>query len=438
MTSEFERAVMGKVAWHLMPILGLGYMINVLDRFNISMAALTMNRDLGLTASSYGLGAGAFFWSYVLFQMPANVALSRVGARIWLTSIMIAWAICSAGTAMVTGETSFVFARFMLGVTEAGFFPGVTYFLTCWFPAAYRGRMMGIFYALGAFANVLGGPLGANLLKLNGVAGVAGWQWIFLVEALPAFTLAVFAGAFLCDRPAKAKWLTPDERTWLQHYLDTESASKTGHSKTTISSIFSPVIVLLTLSYATIAYGVYSLGFFMPLMLRSGTLSNTAIGYILALPNLCGVIGMVLVSQSSDRTGERVWHTVLSIALAGVGTLVAALLLHNVTLLILAFCATYVGLAAAQPAFWNLPTAFLGSASAAAGIAFVNAVGNSTGYIAPQVTGLLRDATGGYFVPLLVTSGVLLFGAALIMVSGIRHHLPRGIAGTTHEAPLAH
>jgi MFS transporter, ACS family, tartrate transporter len=438
MTPPLETAVMRKVAWHLMPVLGFAYMINVLDRFNVSMAALTMNRELGLSASAYGLGAGAFFWSYVLFQLPANAALSRVGARIWLTSIMIAWGICSAGTALATGETSFVLARFLLGVTEAGLFPGVTYFMTCWFPASYRGRMMGVFYAMGAFANVLGGPLGANLLKLDGAFGVSGWQWIFLVEATPTLLLAVFAGTILCDRPAKAAWLTQDERNWLQHRLETEAATKTGHGKSLTSSIFNPVIIVLTLVYATIAYGVYSISFFLPLMIRSAGLSNTAIGYVLVLPNLCGVIGMILVSQSSDRTGERVWHTVLSIALAGIGTLFAAFLLHDIYFTIAAFCAAMFGLAAAQPTFWNLPTAFLGSAAAATGIAFTNAIGNTMGYVAPQVTGLLHDATGGYLTPMVVTAAVLLGGAAMVLVSGIRSHIPQGASGVMRDVPMAH
>src|SRR4051794_300860 len=185
MARTFEDGVMRKVAWHLIPFLSIGYMINALDRFNVSMAALTMNKALGLSATAYGLGAGAFFWSYVLFQFPANLMLARIGARVWISLIMATWGLCSAGTAFITGETSFVFVRFLLGIAEAGFFPGVAYFMTCWFPASHRGRMMGIFYALGAFSGVLGGPLGGNLLKLDGMFGFAGWQWIFLVEGIP-------------------------------------------------------------------------------------------------------------------------------------------------------------------------------------------------------------------------------------------------------------
>ncbi len=226
MTPGFESVVMRKVAWRLIPFLSIGYMINALDRFNVSMAALTMNKDLGLTASAYGLGAGAFFWSYILFQFPANLVLARLGARVWISIIMATWGVFSAGTALVTDETSFVIVRFLLGMAEAGFFPGVAYFLTCWFPNHYRGRMMGIFYAFGAFSGVLGGPLGASLLKLDGALGIAGWQWIFLVEGVPAVMLAVYGIATLCNRPMEARWLTSEQRQWLQQRLELGSHSE--------------------------------------------------------------------------------------------------------------------------------------------------------------------------------------------------------------------
>lgn len=433
-----EADVMRKVAWRLVPLLSLGYLINCLDRFNVSMAALTMNKDLGLSAAAYGMGAGAFFWSYVLFQLPANAALSRVGARVWITLIMTGWALCSAGTAFVTGQTSFVIVRFLLGMTEAGFFPGVAYFMTCWFPAHYRGRMMGVFYAFGSLASVVGGPLGAALLNLNGTFGLAGWQWIFLVEATPALMLAIYAGLALCDRPAKAPWLNREEQAWLQHRLDAEGAAKTGHGKSIASAIFNPTILVLTVAYATIAYGVYALAFFLPLIVKSLGLSNTGIGYVLVLPNLCGAIGMILLSRSSDRSGERLWHVVLPLLVAGAGTLAASLLLGNIYLAVAAFCVALFGLSSSLPVFWNLPTAYLGSASTAGGIAFINALGNTSGYIAPQVTGLLRDATGGYMVPLLLTGVLLLGGAALILASRIQRHIVHHAVSPGAQATVLH
>lgn len=437
MTQGFENAVMRKVAWRLIPFLSIGYMINALDRFNVSMAALTMNKELGLTASAYGLGAGAFFWSYVLFQFPANMMLARIGARVWISILMATWGVCSAGTALITGETSFVAVRFLLGIAEAGFFPGVAYFMTCWFPAFYRGRMMGIFFACGAFAGVLGGPLGASLLKLNGSFGIAGWQWIFLVEGIPAILLAVYGLATLSDRPIEAGWLAPAERTWLQHELDTEAAAKSGSGMGVLRSIASPQMLALTLSYVFIAYGVYAIAFFLPLIVKSLGLSNTAIGYVLVLPNLCGTVGMILFSRSSDRTGERIWHVVLPVALAGGGAMLAGLLLGNIYLTIGAFCIAVFGVASSLPVYWNLPTAYLGAGAAAGGIAFINSVGNISGYVAPQITGALHDATGGYRVPLIVTGAVVLSGAALILLSGIRKHIPQGGA-VVRGATLLH
>jgi ACS family tartrate transporter-like MFS transporter len=425
MTPDFESAVMRKVAWRLIPFLSIGYMINALDRFNVSMAALTMNKALGLSASAYGFGAGAFFWSYILFQFPANLMLARIGARVWISMIMVAWGICSAGTALVTGETSFVIVRFLLGIAEAGFFPGVAYFMTCWFPALYRGRMMGIFYACGAFAGVLGGPLGATLLKIDGTLGIAGWQWIFLVEGFPAVALAFYGIATLSNRPADASWLTTEQRTWLQNRLDTEALAKSGHGKGILQSIANPEVIILTLAYVFMAYGVYALAFFLPLIVKSLGLSNTAIGYVLVLPNLCGTVGMILFSRSSDRTGERVWHVVLPLAMAGLGAAVAGLSLGNIYLAMAAFCVATFGIASCLPVFWNLPTAYLGAGAAAAGIAFINSVGNISGYAAPQITGWLHDATGGYMVPLLATGAVMVSGAALILVSGIGKHIQR-------------
>jgi MFS family permease len=417
---------MRKVAWRLIPFLSIGYMINALDRFNVSMAALTMNKDLGLSASAYGFGAGAFFWTYILFQFPANLMLNRIGARVWISAIMAMWGICSAATAFITGETSFVAVRFLLGIAEAGFFPGVAYFMTCWFPALYRGRMMGIFYAFGAIAGVVGGPLGGALLRLDGTLGVRGWQWIFLVEGLPAVLLACYGLVTLSNRPVDAHWLTTEQRTWLQRRLDSEAVAKTGHGMGLLRSIASPQLLILTLAYVAMAYGIYAMAFFLPLIVKSLGLSNTAIGYILVLPNICGSIGMILCSRSSDRTGERIWHVVLPVAVAGLGAMAAGLLLDNIYLTIAAFCVAMCGIAASLPVFWNLPTAYLGAGAAAGGIAFVNSVGNISGYLAPQVTGALRDATGGYTAPMLVAGVVMLFGAGLILASGIRKHIPRG------------
>ena len=420
-----EASVMRKVAWRLVPFLCLGYLINSLDRFNVSFAALTMNKALGLSASAYGLGAGAFFFSYVLCQVPANLIMARIGPRTWLSLIMATWGICSAATAFVAGERSFIAVRVLLGVAEAGFFPGVAYYMTCWFPARHRGRAMGLFFACGALAGVVGAPVSANLLRLDGVFHIQSWQWVFLVEGPPAIVLALFGRALLCNRPAEARFLAADEREWLQQRLDDETAAKTGHGRTLAGTLFSRQIVMLTAAYMGINYALYGMLFFLPLIIKSMAISNTTIGWVVVLPNICGALGSILLTRSSDQTGERIWHMTVPLLVSGVGALVAGLWLGNVYVSVGAMCLVLFGAASGVPLFWNLSTAFLGSAGAAGAVALINSIGTSQGYAAPQITGLLRDATGGYEAPLLVIGGALLLAAGMVLGSGIRGHLRR-------------
>jgi ACS family tartrate transporter-like MFS transporter len=415
---SLEHRVMRKVAWRLVPLVSLAYLINVLDRFNISFAALTMNKALGLSATAYGLGAGAFFWSYVLFQVPANMILGRVGARRWIMLIMFFWGVCSAGAALITGATSFVIVRFMLGVAEAGFFPGVAFFMTRWFPSRHRGKAMGVFYATGASAGIIGGPIAANLLQLNGVLGFAGWQWIFLAEGLPALILAGLCPMLLRDRPSEATWLKPDECAWLERTLHEEQTAAHAAHLSFTRAMLSPTIVLLMLVYLFIGCGVYGKGYFLPLMIKSLGFTDTATGYLTTIPAILGVIGMVLFSRRSDHTGERVWHLVVPCLLGGGGLVLAGLMLGvNPWLAIGAFSLASFGISGSLPVFWNLPTAFLSAAAAAGGIAFINSVGNISGYVAPQMVGLLRDTTGGYEVPMLVMGFLVLIAGVLVPVA---------------------
>jgi ACS family tartrate transporter-like MFS transporter len=423
--SHSETEIISKVAWRIVPFLCIGYVINALDRYNVSIAALTMNKDLGLTVSGYGLAAGAYFWSYVLCQVPANLVLRRIGARAWLSIIMACWGAISAGTALVTNETTFVAARFLLGIAEAGYFPGVAYFLTCWFPNRHRGRMMGLFFAASAISNVIGAPISANLLRLDGTLGLAGWQWVFLSEGTPAVLLALFGYAMLRNRPAEAPWLSPDQRTWLQQALDRESSSKPTHGKGLMAAIVNPQIIPLIVAFMCILYGVYCVSFFLPLIIKGMGLSNTAVGYVSSLPSLCAAIAMILISRSSDRTGERFWHVLVPVTLGSAGLICAAFLLGNVVLAMAAFCVALAGLSCTLPVFWNLPTAYFGATTAAAGIGVINTFGNMSGYFAPQFTGLLHDASGGYVVPLLAAGSLTFAAPVLIMLSGIRRFVAR-------------
>jgi MFS transporter, ACS family, tartrate transporter len=415
MASGLELQVMRKVAWRLVPLVSLAYLINVLDRFNISFAALTMNKALGLSATAYGLGAGAFFWSYVLFQLPANMIMVRVGARRWIMFIMLFWGLCSAGGALITDATSFVIVRFLLGIAEAGFFPGVAFFMTRWFPSRHRGKAMGVFYATGASAGIIGGPLAAFLLGLDGVWGIAGWQWIFLAEGLPAVALAAASPLLLRDRPSDASWLRRDECAWLEQALEAEQTVAPGGQLPFMRAIVSPTIVLLMLVYLLDGFGVYGKAYFLPLMIKSLGYSNTAVGYITMIPAIAGVIGMLIFSRNSDRTGERIWHLIVPCVLGGVGVALAGLTLGiSPWLAIASFSLASFGISGSLPVFWNLPTAFLGASAAAGGIAVINSFGNISGYVAPQMVGVLRDTTGSYEAPMLVIGVLVLLAAAMV------------------------
>jgi MFS transporter, ACS family, tartrate transporter len=418
MANDLESAVMRKVAWRLVPLLSLLYCINVLDRFNVSIAALTMNKALGLSATTYGLGAGAFFWSYVLFQIPANAALTRVGARRWITLIAVAWGLCSAGTALATGVVTFVIARFLLGIAEAGFFPGVAYFMTCWFPSRYRGRAMGFFFAVGASAGILVGPVSANLLRLDGWLGISGWQWVFLAEGLPTLGLAALCPFVLRDGPADAAWLAPPQRQWLGVKLNAEREAAIGRHLPMRRAIVSPQLALLTLIQLMIGFGVYGKGFFLPLILKTFGFTNLAVGYWTSVPAAAGIVGMLVFSQSSDRTGERVWHLTVPLLIGGCGLMLAGVAIGaHAPLAIAAFALAAFGISGSLPVFWNLPTAFLGAAAAAGGIAFINSVGNISGYAAPQAVGLLHDFSGSYRMPMLVMGGLVVAAGILVPVA---------------------
>jgi MFS transporter, ACS family, tartrate transporter len=371
-----------------------------------------------LSATTYGLGAGAFFWSYVLFQMPANAVLSRVGARRWITLIAIAWGLCSAGTALATGVATFVVARFLLGMAEAGFFPGIAYFMTCWFPSRRRGRAMGVFFAVGASAGILVGPVSANLLRLDGWFGIAGWQWVFLAEGLPTLALAALCPLVLRDAPANAEWLTPPEREWLQATLDAERGAAIGRHLPTMRAIISSQLLMLTGISVLTGFGVYGKAFFLPLILKTFGFSNIAVGYWTSVPALAGILGMVLFSQSSDRTGERVWHLAAPLLLGGLALMFAgASIGTNAPLTIAAFALASFGVSGSLPVFWNLPTAFLGASAAASGIAFINSVGNISGYAAPQLVGVLHDFSGSYRMPMLVMGLMVTLAGILVPVA---------------------
>jgi ACS family tartrate transporter-like MFS transporter len=418
-SAALERSAMLKVAWRLVPFLGLAYFVNALDRTNVAIAALTMNKSLGFSAAEYGFGAGAFFWSYVLFQVPSNLMLARIGARRWLTVVIFAWGLASASTALITDVTSFAVVRFLLGVAEAGYFPGVIFFMTRWFPSRHRGRAMGIFFAFSAVAVSTASPISGNILALHGWLGLAGWQWIFLIEAVPALILAVICPFLLRDTPQKAAWLTNDEKAWLAHQLATEQSEAHAARVSMLRTLRDGRMIVMIISYFGIGCGIYANIFFLPLIIKDLGFSNLTVSYMAALPAALGAVGMVLNSRHSDRTGERMLHTAVPMLMAALGLLFTGATVGNAWLEMIGLCVAGVGMSSCLPTFWTLPTTYLGVSAAAAGIALINSLGNISGYVAPQVVGVLRDWTGNYSAPMYVAGGVVLIASALLPFCGV-------------------
>jgi ACS family tartrate transporter-like MFS transporter len=411
-------AVLRKLAWRLVPLLGLGYFFAFLDRVNVGFAALTMNADIGLSAAAYGFGAGIFFIGYVLFEVPSNVFLARVGARIWIARIMISWGLLSAAMALVEGPTGFYVLRFLLGVAEAGFFPGIIYFLSCWFPSAYRARILGAFMVAIPLSGVLGAPLSTQLLGFAGF-GLAGWQWMFILEGLPAALLGLAALRYLRDRPADAEWLEPHERAWLAAELAREGPAA-AHAQGVGRALANPVIWLYGLAYFGIIVGFYGYNFWLPQMVKSlGAVSNVQVGLLLMIPSALAGLVMVAWGLHSDRSGERRWHAALPALLAAVALAASAILQGMPAAAIVALIVAGIGAFSALPVFWTLPAARLSGPAAAAGIALVNSIGNVGGFVGPSLIGQVKEATGS-FAPALWLLAAAMAAAAVIVLAATR------------------
>jgi ACS family tartrate transporter-like MFS transporter len=406
-----------KAARRLLPFLMLCYFCAYLDRVNVSFAALTMNRDLGLSASAYGFGAGLFFLGYVAFEIPSNLILERVGARLWIARIMVTWSLISGATAFVTGETTFSLARLALGLAEAGFFPGIILYLTLWFPGEQRGRIIGTFMVAVPLSAAVGGPVsGLILTATDGALGLAGWQWLYLIEAAPSLVLGVLTLTVLTDRPADAAWLTPAERTALAARLAADvrpdAAETREHRRAPrLSALRQPRLLGLALVYFGLSTGLYAVGLWLPQIVAGFGLSPLATGLVSALPYCAAAAVMVPWTRRSDATGERAWHTGGPAILAGIALVVASQA-PGPLISILALSAASMGVFAALPTFWTLPTTLLDARAAAGGIALVNAVGGLGGFVGPALMGWIRDATGR-FDHALAAVGLLLVATGL-------------------------
>ena len=414
--SAIETSTIRTISWRLIPFLILAYFLAYLDRVNLGFAALTMNADLKFSPLVFAWGAGIFFIGYFIFEVPSNLALEKFGASRWIARIMVTWGVISALMAAVSGETSFYILRFLLGVAEAGFFPGIILYLSYWFPARQRATATSLFMAAAPLSTVLGSPLSSALLEMNGVWGLKGWQWMFLLEALPAVVLGFVVLAYMTDRPEQAKWLADDERAWLSETMNAERAAKAATSGHSIwKGLADPRVLALALVYFGTSAGLYTLGVWAPQIIKGFGLSNMAVGFLNAVPPTVAVIAMYLWSWHSDKTNERTWHVVLACLAAAIGLALAGLS-STVVSVVAALVLVNVGISAAKPPLWSMPTLFLSGPAAAAGIATINSIGNLGGFFGPAMIGWIKDQTGSFAGGLWFVAGLLILSAVLTLV----------------------
>jgi MFS transporter, ACS family, tartrate transporter len=422
-----ERETIKRVTWRLMPLLMLGYFCAYLDRSNVGMAATTMVKYLGFTNAVFGFGAGLFFLGYFLAEIPSNLILNKVGARRWIARILFSWGLIAALTGFVWDEWSFYINRVLLGLAEAGFYPGVLLYLTWWFPSYYRTRMMGVFQSASVISLFVGPPIGGLLLLMQGWLGLQGWQWLFIIEGLPPIIMCFVIWRLLTDRPTDAAWLTPEQRTWLQQRLDSEYAQREAVRKYSLGQAFSnPKMWLLTLAYVGQNGSGYGLVFFLPLIVKGLGVPTDWIGLVSALPYMCAFVAMIYWGYHSDIHGERTWH-VASAALVAAGGLATCVLIgvgHPV-LTMIALCIAMMGQQSLVPTFWSLPSAMLTGVAAAGGLAMINAVGNLGGWLGPSVYGLIKDATGSADIGLLCLAIGPLVTAIAVVLAGHDRRLER-------------
>jgi MFS transporter, ACS family, tartrate transporter len=417
-----------KAMWRLLPFLGFCYFLNYVDRTNVGFASLTMNADLGLSATAYGLGAGLFFVAYFFFEVPSNVILHKVGARVWIARIMVTWGIIASATAFVQGEVSFYIVRLLLGAAEAGFFPGIILYLTYWFPRVQRAKVVALFFLAVPISTVVGSPISTLLIQNgDGVWGFdAGWRFMFFVEGLPSILVGFLVLFLLTDRPSKAKWLSAEEREALENKIAAEDSEQVRHTTGIREGLKDSRVVGLSFVYFGIVFGSYVLSFFLPqvvsdLQERFGIeFSIAQIGLITAIPYAVACVVMVLNARHSDRTGERRLHVAVP-AFIGAAGVAVALFLDSPYLIIAALTLTAVGVNAAIPVFWQLPSTFLTGVGAAAGIAMINSFGNIGGFAGPYLTGWLRDLTGNNKSGFFVVAGLMVMAGIVVLVVGRRH-----------------
>ena len=416
--SDIERSTMARVTWRLLPFLLLLYIISWLDRVNVGFAKLQMNSDLGLSETAYAFGAGIFFIAYAACEIPSNLLLVRYGARIWIARIMITWGLISAGTMFVQGEMSFYAMRFLLGAAEAGFLPGIVYYLSQWFPRLHRARAVSWFMIGIPLSIVFGGPLSGWIMdRFDEHLGLHGWQWLYLLEGLPAVLLGFVVLGFLTDKPADARWLTAEQREWLSAHIFAEHTEAQSRLRISFKGALGhPTVWLLALIMFCCQTGSYGLTLWVPTIIKGlSGFSDFEVGLFSAIPYLAAAAGMVLVGRSSDRSGERFLHVAIPSVIGALGFIATGMITAPVAAMI-ALTVAAVGDYSTRGPFWALPGKFLTGSAAAAGIALINAMAAVGGFVGPYAVGYLKDLTGSFTLPLYLLAGILFVGAVLTLV----------------------
>ncbi|NTU44466.1 MAG: MFS transporter [Chlorobiaceae bacterium] len=428
-STAFEKATYDKVALHLIPFLFFCYILAYLDRVNVGFAKLQMCSDLGFSDTAYGTGAGIFFIGYLLFEVPSNIILSKIGARIWIARIMITWGVIASMQLFVSSEPIFYLLRFFLGVAEAGFFPGIILYLTTWFPSQYRARMVAWFMTAVAIAGVAGGPVSGVILEtMDGVGSLQGWQWLFILEGVPSALMGLCVLFYLDNTPDDAVWLSAPERELLTKRLadDELRTASEGRPAYTVRDAFGmPEVWMLSALYFSIVMGLYGISFWLPQIIRESiTADESLIGWISVIPWLSAAVVMVINGVHSDLTGERRWHIAFSCLIGSAAFALSAMPFAGGWYGIAALSVATAGIMSALSCFWSLPPSILAGSAAAAGIAIINSFGNIAGYVSPEMAGIIRDATGGRMSPVLA-----LFSASLLLAALLTLLVSRGEGG---------
>jgi len=427
--SEIERSTIRAISWRLIPFLILAYFFSYLDRVNLGFAALTMNAELKFSPLIFSWGAGIFFIGYFLFEVPSNLALERFGASRWIARIMVTWGIISALMALVSGPWSFYVLRFLLGVAEAGFFPGIILYLTYWYPAEYRARFLAAFAIAVPVSTVIGAPISGLLLGLDGVMGLKGWQWLFIIEGIPSILLGIVSWFYLTDRPAEAAWLTSEQKAWLSLRLQAEVAAKQAAQHLSLGqALASPRVLTLSLIYFGFVGALYGMQFWLPQIVKAFGFSNAQTGFVTAVPYFFGAIAMVLWARHSDRTRERVWHVALALFLTA-AALLASGYMQDPLITMVALTVAAIGTFCTFGVFWTLPTAWLTGTAAAGGIALINSVGNLAGFGGPYLIGWVKESTGSTANGLLVLAILPLIAGLLVLLG--KHETRTEFAATS-------